>query len=122
MEQIQLVWKDKEVHANLNYINMPTKPFELRAGIEKSECTKKNILEHDDSPKDGFIWFYINDKIRKSLNLPNHIQMRQRELHIIESTRELSISIDKITKFSLCLIAVFLLIQKYWIIHKSREY
>ena len=68
MEQIQLVWKDKEVHANLNYINMPTKPFELRAGIEKSECTKMNILEYDDNPEDAFSWFCISDKIRKSLD------------------------------------------------------
>ena len=46
--------KYKEVHTKLNFINIPTMPFELCARIEKSECTKMKILEHDDNPKDGF--------------------------------------------------------------------
>ena len=101
MEQIQIMLKYKIVHTNLNFINIPTIPFELCAGIEKFEYTRINILEHNDNPEDGFSWFCVSDKIRKSLNLPNHRQMRQQELHIIESTRESSISIDKISKFSL---------------------
>ena len=76
-------------------------PFKLGEGIVKSVCIRMNVLEHDDHPKDGFSWFCISDKIRESLNLPNHRQMRQQELHIVESTRESSISIGKIIKFSL---------------------
>ena len=101
MEQIQIMLKYKEVHTNLNFTNILTMPFELCAGIEKFEYTRINILEHNDNPEDGFSWFCVSDKIRKSLNLLNHRQMRQQELHVIENTRESSISMGKITKFLL---------------------
>ena len=65
MEQIQIMLKYKEVYTNLNSINIPTKPFEVCAGIKKYECARMNILEHDDNPKDGFRLFCISDKIMK---------------------------------------------------------
>ena len=99
MEMLQAMSQYNEVYTNSIFENIPTMQLELRAG---TEIKRHQNLDEDnqDSPEDSFSHLCIAISVRKHLKLPNVRQMKQRELEIIEGSKEATVSMDKISKFS----------------------
>ena len=72
---------------------IPTQPLEDRAGVET--VRKKSNVE------DGANLVSISHTVRKTLDLPKWKQHTDYELLILQGSLNTSISIDKITRFSL---------------------
>ena len=72
---------------------IPTQPLEHRAGVETIR-NKSNI-------EDGANLVSISHTVRKALDLPEWRQHTDSELLILQGSLNTSISIDKITQFSL---------------------
>ena len=106
MEMYQMMLQYKEVYTNMIFENIPTMPLELRAGIERTGHKKKDNQEQsnedvdDDGLRDSAYNGVISDFIRKEKEICNDRQMRQPELLMLQSSAKSTISIDKITKFS----------------------
>ena len=87
------------MHTNLVFENIPTMPLELCVGIELK--TIKNFINiHEQIPTDSVSFTYIVEKKRKHLNLLDSRQIRQKN-DIIEGTNQASVSINKISRFSI---------------------
>ena len=85
-----------EEHTNLVFENISTIPLGLRAGIEIKR--HQNLDEDDqDFSEDNLSHSCIVNRVRKHFKLPNIGQMRQRELEIIEGSKEAIVPIDKIS-------------------------
>ena len=92
-EMFQYVCGYGEVLTDLVDEVLPTQPLEHRTGVETIR-NKSNI-------EDGADLVSISHTVRKALDLPKWRQHTDSELLILQGSLNTSISIDKITKFSL---------------------
>ena len=67
---------------------------------KKDNEEESNENEYDDGLRDSAYNGIISDIIRKEMEICNDRQMRQPELLMLQSSAKSTISIDKITKFS----------------------
>ena len=117
MEMLQMSLGYPEVHTNLVFVSIPTMPLELRAGIETHKF--RPILDNDnrlhrnnnipfnqplddngDPIEDAAYVGIESDLVRRSMELNPDRQMRESELLILQGSDKSSISIDKVSKFS----------------------
>ena len=92
-EMIQYICGYGEVFTDLVDEVIPTQPLEHRAGLETFR-NKSNI-------EDGANLVSVSHSIRKLMDLPKWRLHTDSELLILQGSLNTSISIDKITKFSL---------------------
>ena len=96
LEQLHSLFKYPEVVSDLNFVNVPTTPLELRAGID---CNKKiGAIEPTDEAHTGC----ISNEYRNSKEvLPLWRKLTQNEVLTFNSCQGSRVSIDKVTKFCL---------------------
>lgn len=92
MEMIQLMLSYSEVRTDMNFEVIATVPLEQRAGVERT------VFENVD---DGIDTSILSKVVREEVNLPTWRRLRNPEILILQGYYKSSVSIDKITKFSL---------------------
>ena len=90
---IQYICGYGEVFTDLVDEVVPTQPLEHRAGVE--------TIRKMSNVEDGANLVSLSHTVRNTLDLPNWRQHTDSELLILQGSLNTSISIDKITKFSL---------------------
>ena len=84
-----------QIHTDMVFENVPTLPLEQRAGVE---CKARDI--QDNIFRDGDEILSLSYQIREEKRFPHWRQHRDEELLVLQGLFTSSISIDKITKFS----------------------
>jgi len=92
MEMVQLILKYPEVHTDMIFVNIPTRPLEYRNGTER--CHKSSTVE------DGAYLEIETVIIREEKNFPEWRLHTDSQRLILNGLRQTDSSIDKITKFS----------------------
>ena len=128
-EMLHLALGESEVHTNMSWVEIPTCPLELRAGVEtmkghrqnannrRNQNNSNNNNNNNNNNNDNNRYRNNNNRtlgladaasvdseinrIRKLKRLPSERQMRLPELYIVQGTAQCSITIDRVTKFSL---------------------
>ena len=113
-EMLHLSLGETEVHMNMNYVRVSTMPLELRPGVETIKGRRSNRALNEDNNNrnnrgnnvaagmiDGATTGSEINRIRRAKSLPLARQMRHHELFVLQGTSQCSISIDRVTKFSL---------------------
>ena len=103
LQMVQLMLGYSEVFRDMQFITIPTLPLELRCGSLRSpRDTKKNEGSDDyDNMEDGADVTIPSHEYRKSIELPTWRQHSDSELLILNNAMCSSISLDKITEFSI---------------------
>ena len=117
MEMRQMILQYPEVHTNLVFESIPTMPLELRAGVEKFKFKSQTEDENGNRGnqydifrgydgdgnvvEDGAHVGVEIDLVRTLLTLNQDRQIRDTELLILKGTKKATLSVDKITKFSI---------------------
>ena len=96
MEMWQVMLGYPQVHTDMVFENVTTLPLEQRAGVE---C-KSHSDFMEDLCEDGSEMLSISYQIRAEKRFPIWRQHRDEELLILQGLFKSSISVDKITKFS----------------------
>jgi hypothetical protein len=91
---LHIVLKYPEVYMYLTFVTILTIPLELRAGVDIHKTFENIAIE------DGAEVGVLSDDIRKDLNLDQWRQHTHAELILLEDLKISSISIDKISQFS----------------------
>lgn len=92
LEMIHQLLCYPEVITNLEFVNIPTIPLELRSGVR---------IEKKRQAKDGVHIGSLTDDIRRTKGVEEWRQHRENELLMIDDLQNSKISIDNITLFSL---------------------
>ena len=92
-----------KVFTDMYFITIPTVPLEQRCGYLHSTRTKnkKEDINDYDNMEDGDDITIPSQEYRKSINLPTWIQYCDSELLILNNAMCSSVSLDKITEFSI---------------------
>ena len=96
MEMWQVMLNYPQIHTDMVFENVPTLPLENRAGVE---C-KVNRKNQDSICNDGDEILSLSYQIRETKGFPPWRQHRDEELLVLQGLFNSSISVDKITKFS----------------------
>ena len=86
-----------QVHTDMEFEIIATVPLEQRAGVECK--SKPNLI--DNNPADGDEIISLSYIIREEKGFPNWRQHRSEELLIMQGLFNSSISVDKVTQYSL---------------------
>ena len=96
MEMWQVMLGYSQVHTDMVFVSVTTLPLEQRAGVE----SKSNKEFGDDIPEDGYELLPISYVVRDAKHFPPWRQHHDQELLILQGHFKVSISVDKITRFS----------------------
>ena len=96
MEMWQVMLGYSQVHTDMVFVSVTTLPLEQRAGVE----SKSNKEFGDDIPEDGCELLPSSYVVRDAKHFPPWRQHRDKELLILQGHFKVSISVDKITRFS----------------------
>ena len=92
MEMLHNMLRYPECYTDLTFVNIPTVPLELRAGI---------VISTDKAPEDGAYTTSVSNHIRLFKQLDQWRQHTENELLIFDDLKQSNLSIDKITQYCL---------------------
>lgn len=90
----------KEVHTNMVFVSIPTCPIEIRPGVEKLNTKLNTDMSETDNPSDEASAISDAEEVRAAYGFPAWRRHRPQEILILQSGFQPSVSIDKISLFS----------------------
>ena len=92
-----------EVHMDISHIKVSTQPLPQRTGVVVSRKSQSKE-EHDDNNSAGdernVDLSIVSQVVRKEKSLPEWRQLRDNEVLVLEGALTSSVSVDKVTQFS----------------------